>query len=125
MAYWFAAMVAALLAAGIVLHFRKRSQLFIELRTVEPQLTEIDLVNPTHSDVDLDRDLAVTWDGGSLLGSGGLAGFDPGVNSDHGLIFKPSATTRPSPLRALESRAIGWVRLSDNSAVHAQFSDAP
>lgn len=113
------------MGAGIYLHFRHQGQAIIHLRTVEPRLTEIDLVNQSDSDEDLDREISVTWDGGTLVDAGGLAGFDRVNAGDRNLDFRPTATTQPAALHPREARAIGWIRLSDDSQVHAAFNSPP
>jgi hypothetical protein len=114
-----------LTATGIYLRYYRGNEVVIHLRTVEPRLTEIDLVNQSASDQDLDRGISVSWDSGDLLGAGGLAGFDRTDAGAHALVFKPRAASRPAALQPREVRAIGWFRLSGDSPLHTEFAPPP
>jgi hypothetical protein len=117
-----AALGAALLATGLYLHFH-HVQLEIQTRTIEPKLTEIDITNPSKSDQPLDEDITATWTTATLDSAGGLAGYDPTNASSNAVTFKPSPTTRPTDLHPQESRAIGWIRLTQDAQIQTHLGD--
>jgi hypothetical protein len=107
--------------AFLFFHYRK-PVLEVRTRSVEARLTEIDLVNVGKTDGRADVAIDVTWDGGTLADAAGLAGYGKGVAGDKGITFSVSGS---GPLmHAGESLAVGWVRLSDDSAVHAVIEPA-
>jgi hypothetical protein len=113
---------AILLAAGILLYYlHERHPLTIQVRTIEPKLTELDVVNNSNTDQPLNENITATWSDATLSSTAGLSGFDPVNQSATTITFQPSPTTRPTDLHPKESRAIGWIRLSDDSTVQAQF----
>jgi len=127
-----ASVVAGLLIAGIYLHVYRVQQLQaaratvqIHLRLVEEQLTEVDLLNTGQGEAPLDRDVAVSWDSGDLIDAAALPGYDRVDAGPRSVIFRPRVGAEAHRLAAGAEKAVGWVRLSDESTLTARFSQKP
>jgi len=127
-----ASVVAGLLVAAVALHVYRVQQLRaaraavqIHLRLVEEQLTEVDLLNTGQGEAPLDRNVAVSWASGELIDAAALPGYDRVDAGPRSVIFRPRVGTEARRLAAGAEKAVGWVRLSDESTLSARFSDNP
>jgi len=96
----------------------------VQVRHVEPTLSEIDLVNSGTADGSFTSNVAVTWNDADLSDYRALPDFDEKVTGRRSLTLVPQPTLSDRPVRPGEQRAIGWVRLTDDSNVFAKPDDS-
>ncbi|MDP9172956.1 MAG: hypothetical protein M3O30_03715 [Planctomycetota bacterium] len=87
----------------------------VMLRRLEPTLTEIDLLNNGAQDDILHDEIAVSWTESDLASSEALPDFDRQTTGRYSLAFRATKTLKDHPLKPMERRAVGWVRLTDSA----------
>jgi hypothetical protein len=97
----------------------------VVLRSLEPKLTEIDLLNKGDAPGSLDLAVDVSWQDSDLDRTQGLAGFDEIDTGRMSVRFHPHAWPSGFQLSPAENRAIGWVQLKDQSPLHAEIVTGP
>jgi hypothetical protein len=116
---------AAVLAGGsfwFLKHIAPKPIITVQLRSLEPQLTEIDLINQGAADAPLTAEVTATWDGDSAVTSSALSSYENAGGTGDALIFRPSAAAT-GKLHAGERLAVGWIRLGDgDSNLRAQIT---
>jgi hypothetical protein len=97
----------------------------IELRQLEPKLTEIDLVNRGGAAGSLDLAADISWQDADLDQTKALADFDEIDTGRTSVRFHPHVWPSGAILGPGESRDIGWVKLKDDSPLHAEMVTGP
>jgi hypothetical protein len=117
------AVLAAL--AGAFIFYRVRSgstgpakaNIHVALRHVESTLTEIDLVNEGSGSGDVTSDIEAHWADAELKESAAMNGFDR-QEARFSVTFHSEKPVSVSPG---ETRGVGWVKLTEDSGVSADF----
>jgi hypothetical protein len=89
----------------------------VTIRRVEATLTEIDLTNRGSAAGPVTSDIEAHWADSELKESAALSGFDRD-ESRHSVTFHPRQVT----ISPGETRGVGWVKLTDDSPVSADFT---
>jgi hypothetical protein len=99
-------------------------KLLVATRKLEPRLSEIDLINTGDADATTAADVSVTWSDSDLDDAQALAGYQRQETGRYSQTLHAKQPALDKPLRPGERRAIGWVRLTDDAPVQAQFAPA-
>jgi hypothetical protein len=94
----------------------------VVLKHVEARMTEIELVNNGQRDVVPAGDVTISWTDADLANADALVDYDHADTGPRSMKFLPKDSLRSHPLKPGESRAIGWLRLSEEAPVHAEMS---
>jgi hypothetical protein len=83
----------------------------VHLRSVEAQLTEIDLVNNGDADAQSTAQVTVTWDGPTAPTFSALSSYEGAIGAGNTLVFRLGASAPQGILHPGQPLAIGWIRL--------------
>jgi hypothetical protein len=97
----------------------------VMVHRLEPKLTEIDLINKGNAPGSLDLGVEVSWSGADLVRSEGLVGFTEIDTGRMSLRLYPRKWPSGARLSPGETQNIGWVQLTDDSAIHAEIVTGP
>jgi hypothetical protein len=99
-----------------------KPDIHINLRYPEAKLTEIDLINTGNAPGPLAVAVDVTWPDADLVDAKGLSQFDEMDTGRRSLRFHPQPSLHDATLPPGQPFAIGWLKLTDDVPVHAQFA---
>jgi hypothetical protein len=95
----------------------------VSVRRVRPKLMEIDLINNGNAPGPMDRNISVTWVDADLVDCQALPGFDKNENGRRSVQFHPADSASQNTLAPGGVYEVGWVQLTDDSPVQADFSE--
>jgi hypothetical protein len=95
----------------------------VEVRRVRPKLMEIDLVNDGNADGSMNRNISVSWGDADLVDSQALPGFERTETGRRSVQFHPGEAASQQSLAPGRIYEVGWVQLTDDSTVQADFAD--
>jgi hypothetical protein len=95
----------------------------VTVRRVRPKLMEIDLINNGNAPGPMNRNISVSWTDADLVESQALPGFDKTENGRRAVQFHPADASSQSTLAPGAIYEVGWVQLTDESPVQADFSE--
>jgi hypothetical protein len=95
----------------------------VEVRRVRPKLMEIDLVNHGNAKGAMNRNISVSWADADLVDSQALTGFERTETGRHSVQFQPGDTASQNSLAAGAVEKVGWIQLTDDSPMQAEFTD--
>jgi hypothetical protein len=102
--------------------FAGKPDIRINLRQPESKLTEIDLTNAGNAPGPVAAAVDVTWPDADLVDARGLSQFDEVETGRRSLRFRPQPSLRDVTLPPGQPFAVGWLKLTDDVPVHAQFA---
>jgi hypothetical protein len=97
----------------------------VEVRRVRPKLMEIDLVNHGNADGAMNQNISVSWADADLVDSQALPGFERTETGRHSLQFQRGDGTGQDSLAPGAVEKVGWIQLTDDSPLQAEFTDHP
>ena len=97
-----------------------KADIQIEPRPLEARLTEIDLINKGDAPGSPDFAVNVTWSDVDLVSSEGLNHYTEIDTGRRSVQFQPQPSQQNVTFAARERRAVGWVKLTDDVAVHVE-----
>ena len=101
---------------------RGKPDIHIALRHPEAKLTEVDLTNTGNAPGSLAVAVDVTWPDADLIDAKGLSQFDEIETGRRSLRFESQPSLRQAMLFPGRPVAIGWLKLTDDVPVHAEFA---
>jgi hypothetical protein len=99
-----------------------KPDIHISLRHPEAKLTEIDLTNTGDAPGPLAVAVDVTWPDADRVDAKGLSQFDEIETGRRSLRFQPQPSLHDATLPPGQPFAVGWLKLTDDVPVHAEFA---
>lgn len=94
----------------------------VTVRRVRPKLMEIDLINNGNAPGPMNRSISVNWTDADLVDCQALPGFDKKETSRRSVQFHPAESGEQSTLAPGAIYEVGWVQLTEDSPVQADFA---